>query len=41
MAKNSHFLNYPDVNESRESRELLHFFDRSKTQKGRRFPDGL
>jgi hypothetical protein len=38
MAEISHFHNYLRVNESSESRELLHFFDGSETTKGAGIP---
>jgi hypothetical protein len=38
MAEIRHFHSYLRVNESRESRELLHFFYGSETTKGAGFP---
>jgi hypothetical protein len=41
MAEKRYFLGYLRVNESRESRELLHFFDRYETTKAAGFPTAL
>jgi hypothetical protein len=38
MAEIYRFHGYPGVNESRESRELLHFFYGSETTKGAGLP---
>jgi hypothetical protein len=37
-SENRHFYGYSDVNESRESPELLHFFDGPKKRKAAGFP---